>query len=269
MEIRVLGPLEAAVRGRSITPTAAKPRQVLSLLALQPEKVVPVPMLVEELWGIAPPRSALTTLQTYILQLRRGITAALPAGAGGAKEVLVTKYNGYTLAIPPEDVDVKRYERLAAAGRKASEAGDLIRASGLLQDALALWRGQALVDVQIGSRLGCEVAWLEESRLGLLESRIEIDLQLGRHGSVLSELSVLTSRSRMNENLCRLFMLALYRSGRRWQALDAFRSLREALVDELGVEPSGRLQALQRAILNSDPTLDEPTDVGRPATLVG
>jgi SARP family transcriptional regulator, regulator of embCAB operon len=269
MEIKILGPLEARVEGRSITPTAAKPRQVLSLLALQPEKVVPVPMLVEELWGVAPPRSALTTLQTYILQLRRGIAAALPAGAGAAKDVLVRKYNGYALAVPPEDVDLKMYERLAADGRRAAEAGDLPRASDLMHDALALWRGQALVDVQIGSRLGCEVAWLEESRLSLLESRIDIDLQLGRHDSVLGELAVLTARSPMNENLCRLFMIALHRSGRRWQALDVFRSLRTTLVDELGVEPSARLQALQRAILNSDPTLDEPTDLRRAATLVG
>ncbi|MFL6130825.1 MAG: BTAD domain-containing putative transcriptional regulator [Mycobacteriales bacterium] len=269
MEIRILGPLEARVAGRSITPTAAKPRQVLSLLALQPEEVVPVPVLMEELWGVAPPRSALTTLQTYILQLRRGIAAALPAGAGAAKDVLVRKYNGYTLAVPPEDVDVKRYERLAAAGRRAAEAGDLSRACDLLHDALALWRGQALVDVQIGSRLYCEVAWLEDSRLSLLESRIDIDLQLGRHDSVLSELAVLTARSRMNENLCQLFMIALYRSGRRWQALDAFRTLRQTLVDELGVEPSARLQQLQRAMLNSDPALDQPTEHRRTASLVG
>ena len=268
MEIKVLGPLEARVEGQSITPTAAKPRQVLSLLALQPEKVVPVPMLMEELWGIAPPRSALTTLQTYILQLRRGIAAALPEGGPAAKDVLVRRYNGYTLAIPPEAVDVKNYEKLAASGRAAAEAGDLSRASDLLRDALGLWRGQALVDVHIGSRLGCEVAWLEESRLSLLECRIGIDLQLGRHDSVLSELAVLTARSRMNENLSRLFMIALYRSGRRWQALDVFRSLRKTLVDELGVEPSARLQALQRAILDSDPSLDEPNGLRRTASLV-
>jgi len=262
VEIKVLGPLEAHEHGRSITPTAAKPRQILALLALQAGQVVPVPTLMEELWGMSPPRSALTTLQTYILQLRRRIEAALDTDdPGSAKDVLVTRYNGYLLNVGPEDIDVKQYERLAAEGRRAFELGDYELASRQLRSALDVWRGQVLVDIQMGMRLGFEVAWLEESRLGVLESAIDAELHLGRHGQLLSELAMLTARNPMNENLCAQFMLALYRSGRQWQALDVFKSLREALVDELGVEPSARLQQLQRAILNSDPALDDPASV--------
>ena len=260
MEIKLLGPIEARVNGRSVAPTAAKPRQVLALLALQAGQVVPVPMLMEELWGVAPPRSALTTLQTYVLQLRRLIRSAPKSDgwSGDPKEVLATRYNGYLLDVAPQDVDVKEYERLSALGRRAVDAGELEEASRLTRQALALWRGQALVDVQIGMRLGFEVAWLEESRLGALESRIDVDLRLGRHTQLLSELAVLTARSPMNENLCCQFMIALYRSGRRWQALEAFRSIRRALVGELGIEPSARLQALQQAILNADQRLYDP-----------
>lgn len=259
MEIKVLGPLEAHLDGQSVAPTAAKPRQVLALLALQAGQVVPVPLIMEELWGVSPPRSATTTLQTYVLQLRRLIGSAMGGpGPAAAKDVLATRYNGYLLDVAPGGVDVKAYERLLAAGRRALDDGALEVASSTLRAALDLWRGQALVDVQIGMRLGFEVAWLEESRLGALESRIDADLRLGRHSQLLSELAVLTARSPMNENLRGQFMVALYRSGRQWQALEVFRSLRQALVEELGIEPSTRLQALQHAILSSDPGLDDP-----------
>jgi DNA-binding SARP family transcriptional activator len=258
VDIKVLGPLEAYQNGRTIAPSAAKPRQILALLALQVGQVVTVPALIEELWGMNPPRSALTTLQTYIMQLRRRIEAALSTtSAGGAKEVLVTRYGGYMLELTPEDVDVQRYERLAVAGTRALEQGDNEAGSRLLRAALEIWRGQVLVDVQIGLRLGIEVTRLEESRLAVLESRIEADLRIGRHNTLLSELAVLAARYPIHENLCAQYMIALYRSGRHWRALEIFKSLRQTLVDELGVEPSARLQHLQRAILNSDPSLVE------------
>lgn len=257
MDIKVLGPLEAHQDGRSIAPSAAKPRQILALLAIQSGQVVTVPTLIEELWGMNPPRSALTTLQTYIMQLRRRIEAALvAAGPGGAKEVLVTRYGGYMLELAPDDVDVHRYERLATNGVRALENQDNESSSRLLQAALEMWRGQALVDVQIGLRLAVEVTRLEESRLTILESRIEADLRLGRHNTLLSELAVLIARYPIHENLCAQYMIALYRSGRQWRALEVFKALRGTLVEELGVEPSARLQQLQRLILNSDPALD-------------
>jgi DNA-binding SARP family transcriptional activator len=139
------------------------------------------------------------------------------------------------------------------------EIGDHEAASRLLRSALDVWRGPALVDVQIGIRLGVKVNGLEESRLGVMESRIEADLRLGRHHMLLGELAELAARFPMHENLCAQYMTALYRSGRKWRALEVFRRLRETLVDELGLEPSRHVQSVQQAILNSDPTLDEPT----------
>jgi SARP family transcriptional regulator, regulator of embCAB operon len=258
MEIKVLGPLEAQVHGRSITPTAGKPRQVLALLALEAGQVVIVPTLIEELWGTRPPRSALTTLQTYILHLRRMIGTALAgAGGGAAKDVLVTRRGGYLLDLQDGSVDVQAYERLAAAGVRRSEVGDYEGASRLLRSALGVWRGQALVDVPVGLRLGIEVIRLEESRLGALEVCIDADLRLGRHYTLLAELAKMNASYPMHENLCAQFMLALYRAGQQWRALDAYKKLRDTLVSELGVEPSTPLQDMQRAILRSDPVLTD------------
>jgi len=119
--------------------------------------------------------------------------------------------------------------------------------------------------VQLGNTLSVKVNSLEEHRLGVQETRIEADLRLGRHHVVLRELSELTARFPMHENVCIQYMTALYRSGRKWQALEVFRSLRNTLVSELGVEPSPQVQRLQRAILKADPELDEPTTWRRSA----
>ncbi|GAA2282208.1 hypothetical protein GCM10010149_28550 [Nonomuraea roseoviolacea subsp. roseoviolacea] len=257
MEVKLLGPLVASQNGMSITPIPRKPRQVFSLLALHAGTVVTVASFVEELWGMHPPTSALSTLQTYILQVRRGIAAALGATrTDAAKNVLRTCYGGYLLDIDPGDVDVHRYEQLSAAGKQAFEAGQWESASALFRDALDIWRGEALVDVHAGLRIGVEVARLEESRLGVLEARIETDLRLNRHVGLLAELSALTARYPMHENFWAQFMIALHRSGRKSQALENFIKLRTTLVSELGVEPSARLQHLQQAILRSDPKLD-------------
>jgi DNA-binding SARP family transcriptional activator len=189
--------------------------------------------------------------------VRRGIAAALGANHNDpAKDVLRTCYSGYLLDIDHGDVDVFVYEQLASAANKAYEHSDLELASVLFRQALDMWRGEVLVDVHAGLKIGMEVARLEESRLGALEARIDLDLRLGRHASLLAELSMLTVRYPMHENLCGHFMLALYRCGRKSQALEAFLTLRKTLVSELGIEPSTHLQQLQRAILRSDPALD-------------
>jgi DNA-binding SARP family transcriptional activator len=260
MDIKILGSFEATENGVALLPTAGKPRQILALLALQAGQVVPVSTLMEELWGTKPPRSAQTTLQTYILQLRKRVAAALPdSGPRSAKDVLATRYGGYLLDITPEEVDVYAFERMTAAGRRALDLGDHETASRLLRSALAVWRGRALVDVYTGMRLSVEVTRLEENRLVAVESRIEADLALGRHHALLSELAVLAARHPMHESLCAQYMVALYRSGQQWQALEAFTALRDCLVEELGVEPSPRLRELQHAILVSDPQLDRFT----------
>jgi DNA-binding SARP family transcriptional activator len=257
VSIRLLGELNATLNGRSVTPTAAKPRQVLALLALSAGRIVSVPTLIEELWGDRPPMSVRTTLQTYILQLRRLIDSALPVGSRvRAKDVLVTRFDGYLLDIAPEDVDVRVYEQLVDAGNRAIEDAEYEAASRYLGMALAQWQGHALADVRVGMPLSIEVARLDESRLNVLESRIGVDIRLGRHYAVLSELTVLTAKHPMHENLCAHHMVSLYRAGRQSQALEVFRTLRETLNAELGVEPSNRLQNLQQAVLRSELDLD-------------
>lgn len=259
MQVKVLGTLDVTHNGQSITPSASKARQTLAMLALHAGQVVTVPTLMEELWGTNLPRKPLQSVQTYVLILRRMIEDAQHgAGAATAKEVLVTLHRGYMLNISMDDLDVHCYERLAAAGRMALETGDYESAARLLRMALAVWRGPALVDVQIGVPLGVKVTGLEESRLGVLESRIEADLRLGRHHMLLSELGELSTRFPMHENVCTQYMTALYRSGRKWRALEAFRKLRTTLITELGLEPSRSVQQVHQAILNSDPRLEDP-----------
>lgn len=260
MDIKVLGPLTAHEHGVSVVPSAAKPRQILALLALQADHVVTVPTLMTEIWGERIPRSASTTLQTYILQLRRKITAALAGEpTRDAKDVLVTQFGGYLLRVQPGGVDVQEFERLVLDGRAAFDAGDYLTASRQLSRALALWQGPALVDVRAGSILELEVLRLEENRMAALERRIDADLRLGRHAEVVPELRVLTARHPMHERFCAQLMLALHRSGGSWRALEAYQRLRGALVTELGLEPSASLQQLHQAVLSGDMVADLQT----------
>ncbi|MFF5499782.1 BTAD domain-containing putative transcriptional regulator [Streptomyces aquilus] len=268
MNIEVLGALAVTENGVSITPTAPKPRQVLALLALHADRVVPVSALIEELWGAAPPRSARTTLQTYVLQLRELIAAALEKGEPGdgmggedrrtAKDVLVTMPSGYLLASGDGQSDVRAFERLAGTGYRAMDAGDFPAAARQLREALALWSGTAFADVQAGAQLEMEIKRLEESRLCALDQRIEADLRLGRHRELLAELTVLVNRYRTHESLHGQFMLALYRSGRRGEALEVYQRLRATLVRDLGLEPSAGLRRLQRSILTANPETAAP-----------
>ncbi|MEU1215020.1 AfsR/SARP family transcriptional regulator [Streptomyces sp. NPDC005790] len=259
MEIKVLGPLAARENGVSVVPTAAKPRQILALLALQSDRVVPVATLMEEIWGEDIPRSAATTLQTYILQLRRKIAAAIDGDpARQAKDVLVTQHGGYLLQVQPGQVDAHEFSQLTASGRAAHEAGDHHAASELLGRALTMWKGSALVDVRIGTVLELEVLRMEEDRMAALERRIDADLVIGRHTEIVPELRVLAARHPMHENFCAQLMTALHRSGGAWRALEAYQRLRLTLVDELGLEPSARLQRLHQAVLSADPALDLP-----------
>ncbi|MEU2420968.1 AfsR/SARP family transcriptional regulator [Streptomyces sp. NPDC007851] len=263
MDIGLLGPLHVTENGVSIAPTAPKPRQVLALLALHADRVVPVGTLVEELWAGTPPRSARTTLQTYVLQLRELIASAphRSAGPGGsdprsAKDVLATLPGGYLLATGGGHSDVREFERLRELGCRAMEEGNHAQASGILRQALDLWGGPPFADVSTGTHLALEARRLEESRLCALDRRIEADLRLGRHRELLAELTVLTSRYRSHENLHAQFMLALHRSGRRGEALDVYQRLRTLLVRELGLEPSARLRRLQQSILQA--AADDP-----------
>ncbi|MFE6721799.1 BTAD domain-containing putative transcriptional regulator [Streptomyces albidoflavus] len=257
MKIEVLGALRAEVNGESIVPTAGKPRQILALLSLSAGRAVPVTTLMEEIWGTRPPPSAHTTLQTYILQLRRRLGAAMgPDAPHTAKDVLATRHGGYLLRTPADNVDVYRYDSLVVQGRAAAEAGDDRTAAGLFRQALVLWRGPALVDVQTGPVLEIELLRLEESRLTASEWRIDAELRLGRHCELLPDLVELTARHAQHEGLHSQAMLALYRAGRQAAALEVYRRLRLRLIDGLGVEPSPQVQRLHQAMLAVDPKLD-------------
>ncbi|MEV1027087.1 AfsR/SARP family transcriptional regulator [Streptomyces sp. NPDC050264] len=262
MDIEVLGSLAVREHGISIAPTAPKPRQVLALLALNADHVVPVSTLIEELWDENPPRSARTTMQTYILQLRDLIGEALLRGGdeqAKAKDILVTLPGGYRLQTRGGTIDYQELERRAGAGYRAMDAEDYAGAAKKLRDALALWTGTALADVQAGSQITLEVSRLEETRLCALDQRIEADLRLGHHRGLLSELTVLVKKYPMHESLHGQFMLALYRSGRRGEALNIYQHLRTTLVRELGLEPSAALGKLQRSILMAHPDVGVTT----------
>jgi DNA-binding SARP family transcriptional activator len=258
LEIRILGPISIAPVGTVSARLAPKPRKILALLLLNANKIVPTGSLMTELWGETPPRSATTTLQTYVLHLRKALGAAwkieLPEIA---KKVLTTHTNGYMLSVGRGTIDLHLYDELVAEGRHALESGQMERAAAHFDKALSLWSGPPLADVPIGRLLEAEVMRLEEDRLSTLEGRIAADLQLGRHHQLLSELTSLAVQHPFHEGLHEKFMLALYRSGRRHQSLDVYQRLRSSLVDELGIDPSPRLQRLHQSVLASDPSLDD------------
>jgi SARP family transcriptional regulator, regulator of embCAB operon len=257
-EICVLGALEVSVNGTSVVPTARKPRHLLAMLAMNVGKLVTSSSLREELWSSAAPRSAGSTLQTYVLHLRKLMRDVLPPEDEGlVRDVLVTRNAGYMLLVDPEAVDAVRYARLSNAGRTASAAGDHLRAEQLLSEALALWQGQVLADVPTGPQLEFEATRLTERRLTDLTLRIDAALFLGRHHQVLGDLAALCARHPYMENFQAQFMLALYRSGRPSQALQVYHDMWTTIRDHLGVDPSHRLRQLHQAILTGDAIVDD------------
>ncbi len=258
MDCRVLGQL--AVRaGTSVgCLTAPKPRKVLALLLVRANLVVSIDTLSRELWSDEPPASAQTTLQTYVLQVRRMLAQTLGLSSEEvARDVLVTTADGYLMRVQPGELDLHEYERLAAQGRAALAEREDAVASRLLSQALQLWQDSALVDVRLGPVLTVEAGQLEESRLATCKLRFDAELRLDRHHAVLCELSGLAAQHPLHEDLQAQYMVALYRAGRRTDALNAFHRLRATLLEDVGLEPSRRIHSLQRAILSADPALDD------------
>ena len=221
-------------------------RALLTALLVSANEVVPEAVLLEQLWGDEPPRSGSTALRVRISQLRKLVGDAI-----------VTRPPGYLLATDPELIDARRFERLLGEGSRAL-ADDPERAASLLREGLALWRGPALADAGPVPTAAREAARLEELRVVALEHALEAELALGRHAEVVAELDALVAEEPLRENLRRLLMLALYRSGRQARALRVYRQGRERLVDELGIEPGAALRELEAAILRHDPALDLP-----------
>ena len=245
MEVRLLGPLELADGGRLIAYGGARQRAVLALLVLHANQVVPSERVLLELWGEDAPPGAANALQAAVSRLRR----ALPEGR------LVTRPPGYLFRAFADEVDLGRFERLLAQGRQALAEGAAAEAAEILGLALELWRGPALADFRYEPFAQAEIARLDELRLVCLEERIEADLALGAGGELVGELQRLVGEHPLRERLRGQLMLALYRSGRQAEALEAYREVRELLLEELGLEPAPALGELETAILRHDPAL--------------
>ncbi|MFC9057716.1 BTAD domain-containing putative transcriptional regulator [Streptomyces sp. NPDC057074] len=258
MDVRTLGPFEFHVEGVDVTPGAPKVRQMLALFTVRSNQIVLLRDLTQELWGENPPPSAKITLQTYIVRLRQQITASLErtGRAFDPKELIQTRHGGYQLAVDAASLEYRRFEEMATVGRHEIGAGEYLRASSSLRSALDLWRGPALVDVTTGSLLQAHVTRLNRVRLTAVEQLMEAELHLGRHLDVLGDLTDLAAENPFHEPLHAQLMVALYRAGRRPQALEVFARLRGALIEDLGIDPSLRLGRLHQAILNGDAALE-------------
>lgn len=258
LDIGLLGSFTASVGGASIVPSAAKQRRLLALLAVGCGREISMAVIAEELWEGCPPAGPSAAVQTYVKQLRQRIATAVSrlTLCVDPKEVLSRGHSGYRLDMPEVRVDAREFESLVRQGEQAVNRGEDEQGVQLLSEGLALWRGQALSDVRMSGVLRAEALRLDEVRLAAVQSRIDADLRLGRHVHLVSELTALTTLHPLQEHLHAQFIVALYRSGRSSQALEAFRRLRAESVRELGIEPSRRLQELHRWVLAGEPLLD-------------
>jgi len=204
--------------------------------------------LIEELWGASPPKSAVTTVQTYIYHLRQIFERENLNGERG--DLLCTRLPGYVLRAADEQVDARIFQQLTAQGQALLEDGRARQASEVLHRALDMWTGGALANIQPGAVLQPYVAHLEERRISALELRIQADMELGRHRNMISELKSLVAAFPLNEWFHAKLIESLSRSGRRGEALQAYQMVRAMLNDELGVDPSPELQRLQHHVLS-------------------
>jgi DNA-binding SARP family transcriptional activator len=248
---RLLGPLEVEVGGATLPLGGHKQRALLALLLIHAREVLPTDRLVDELWGERPPKTATTSLQNFVAQLRK----VLPAG------LLVTRAPGYVLRASPDQVDAVRFEQLVRTARTQDAASRV----EMLRQALDLWRGSPLADFAFEQFAVGEIRRLTELRLDVIEERIDAELELGGGSALVSELERLVADQPLRERLRGQLMLALYRAGRQAEALQSYHDARHALVEELGVEPSPALQQLYRSILRQEGTLErrrpsEPVD---------
>ena len=243
MRFGLLGELEIEGEGRSVAIGAPRQRALLALLLLNRGVPLTVDRIAADLWGDRAPATAVKTVQVYVAQLRKAL------GEG----VVVTRGRAYLVEPAEHELDVARFEQLAAQGRQLLADGDAAGAAAKLREALALWRGPPLADFTYEEFAQAEIARLEELRLATVEARIDADLLLGRHLGAAGELEALVRAHPEREHLVGQLMVALYRSGRQTEALDAYQQVRRTLVDTLGIEPRRSLREQEKAIHNQDP----------------
>lgn len=256
----VLGPLEVVRDGQRVAVNAPKLRVLLAALLVRPNATVSVDQLAERLWGEQAPPTARKSVQLYVLRLRRLLcddTAPAP--------LIHTRPDGYLIRLEPERLDLLRFQRLTEAARDAARAGDRLAELSRLNEALACWRGPALSDVPSESLQREVVAQLAEDRLRATEQRMQVQLALGRHREIISELVQLTKEHPWQEPFWVQLILALQRSDRLADALDTYRTVHRMFGDELGIEPGPQLQRLHRTILAESPEFAAPAGAEEPA----
>ncbi|WP_329619143.1 AfsR/SARP family transcriptional regulator [Streptomyces sp. NBC_01255] len=259
MRFNLIGPFQIVGDDGGILPAGSpKVSQVLAVLLAHANAPVTPDTLIRELWQHSPPRSALNTVQTYVHHARRllALPDARPDGpsdggpSGGGRPVLSTQFGGYTLHVDEAAVDIKVFEQLVARGKEEFLAGRYEAAGGAVGTALGLWRGPVLSNVPTGSVLAGRIVHLEELRIRALELRIETAHLLGRLRQLIPELRTLVHDYPLNEWFHGQLIAALHQAGRRAEALDAYRSIRRLLRDELGLEPSPDVQRLHERVLS-------------------
>ncbi|NYJ35607.1 AfsR/SARP family transcriptional regulator [Nocardiopsis aegyptia] len=236
---------------------------VLAALLLDLNRVVSTDHLVDMLWAHDPPETARTQVQICISRLRRLLRPV--------RAVIETRPPGYLLRAEPEKVDLHLFRARTREAVSLRKKGRLEEAAALLREADALWRGPALSGIEAGA-LRTRATRIGADRVDALEQRVGIELELGRHARLVAEIPALLEENPLREGLCAHLMLALYRSGRKAEALQVYRSSRDRLVEELGLEPGAELRALEVAILNQDPDLhpdsrDDPGPLPAPGSL--
>jgi DNA-binding SARP family transcriptional activator/DNA-binding beta-propeller fold protein YncE len=244
MEFRILGPLEVRDGHGPLELAAARRRSLLAVLLLNANEAVSGERLVDELWGERAPRKASKVVQGHVSALRKLLGAAR----------IATRPAGYVIEVDDAELDLLAFTRLVARARGEPPR----RAAETLAEALALWRGPALGDVELHGGAAVDAERLNELRLAVQVERIDAELELGREAQFVGELDALVVRFPFNERLRAQSMLALYRSGRQADALRVYQEGRRLLVDELGLEPGAELKDLERRILAQDATLASP-----------
>ncbi|MEV4455828.1 BTAD domain-containing putative transcriptional regulator [Microbispora sp. NPDC049633] len=251
MDFKILGPIEVRTsHGTPLPLGRRKQRVLLAALLLNAGRAIPSKRMLDWLWGERAPAAAESNLYTYISALRRVLGAPSRIEAG---------CNGYVLRVMPGEVDVTLFEDLAEQGLRALSEGRHDTALERLTRALGLWRGESVLEgLPLPAPLRGEAARLERLRAVVQDASLEARRALGRHGEMLADLETLTSRDPLNERLRAHLMLALYRSGRRADALAAYQHARGVLAAELGIDPGPDLRRMHQRILVDDPALAPP-----------
>jgi len=252
VEFRILGPFEVLEAGKSIGLGGPKPRAILAMLLLEPNRAVSAERLVELIWGEDPPESAHNSLQVQVSSLRKALS---PPTSAAKRQFIFSEPAGYVLRLERDQLDAARFADLTEKAEALRTAGELEASANRLAEALALWRGPVLGEFREEPWALAEASRLDEMRLKAHEDRLSIDLELGRHAVVLAELESLGRAHPLRERLQTLLMLALYRSGRQADASGVFHRTRERLLDELGMEPGPDMQMVFKQILKQDPGL--------------